>query len=550
MKKLYFTLLASILGLNFGLAQNWQTVGSGFLEANDIANNLQVLDYQDTVFVAYSDMNTVKLKRQNGSSWQTVVSQATENNYFKLIYGTNNRPFLITLSRAASVISAGSTGFFANIHEYNHGTLSLIESREMLYVPTGSPMNLNVSNFDFVMRPNGDMAGIIRYPSSARSLYNVKIGNNPWFSETVFYENIGGISGNAIEQSRLVFFDQGVMIFSRLFNQPLGTAHLFFHNTNSSTPTSSILNDGSFDLSSSTAGLMSVTSRADTVFLVHRDNLNNQQLRKFYHDPNAAEPLATDALQNFGNGITSPQINFSGPNNYMIYLDGSNLPMIGYVTDLPTDFTLSGGQVLGSGAFTLGEQVISPQSMSLNPTTGEVCVAYVHGPPMTQSRVRKFGCGDISIAYDNSNNELYMQGSVSPTATYAWTICGDANVISTSSVFFPTVSDDYQLTVTDLNCTLVSPCLTVSVPSSALNDASLPQTVKVYPNPANNEVFISTGSTSGSLRIFDIAGKQLYQNHSINDDVRVATQNWPNGMYFIELQRAGIKTMHKLVIVH
>jgi hypothetical protein len=86
MKKIYSTLIACALGISSFFAQSWQTVGSNFLTSGDIATNLQVLSYQDTAFVAYADMDVVKLKKRSGNNWVSVINQNTENNFFKLIY--------------------------------------------------------------------------------------------------------------------------------------------------------------------------------------------------------------------------------------------------------------------------------------------------------------------------------------------------------------------------------------------------------------------------------------------------------------------------------
>lgn len=551
MKKFYTSALAVLTFSASLIAQSWQTVGSGFLNSGDIATNLQVLSYEDTAFVAYADMNVVKLKKRSGNNWVTVANQNTENNHFKLIYGTDNKPYFVTLSRAASIVSVGSTGFFADIHEYDNGSLSLIESREMQFVPSGTDMSLQVSNFDFTIRPNGDMAGIIRYPSAARSVYNVKIGSNPWFTETVYYQTIGGTVGNAIEKSNITFFDDGVMILSRLFNQSAGTAHLFLHDNTSSTPTSSILNDGSFGVATSSVNPMSVTSRADTVYMAYRDNSNLAQFRKFYHEPTATEPLASEHLQTFGSEILGMQLDFTSTNNYMSYIeqDNTTFEINAYVNDLSVNYTISGGQVVAGSPFSLGEMVVSPQVMSVNPSNGEIYVAYIHGPPMTQSIVRKFGCGTVSIDYSSDDNELYVSSAHAPTASYEWRKCGETDVISVGTFISPTESGDYQVTVSEGNCVITSACYTVDLSTGepASIGTNEQADLLMFPNPASSEVTIINAENNTDLTIYDLTGQVVYQN-SFSGAIKINTENWSTGVYLLNLSDTNQIRTKRLII--
>lgn len=552
MRKLYSTLIACLLGVTSIFAQSWQTVGSGFLNSGDIATNLQILSYQDTAFVAYADMDVVKLKKRSGNNWATVINQSTENNYFKFIYGTDNKPYLITLSRAASIVSTGSTGFFADIHEYDNGTITLVESREMMFVPSGTNMSLEVSNFDFTMRPNGDMAGIIRYPSAARSVYNVKIGSNPWFTETVYYETIGGTVGNAIEKSNISFFDDGVMILSRLFNQSAGTAHLFLHDNTSSTPTSSILNDGSFSVATSSVNPMSVTSRADTVYMAYRDNSNLAQFRKFYYEPTATEPLASEHMQTFGSEVLGMHLDFTSSNNYMSYIEQNNttFEMNAYVNDLSVNYTISGGQVVAGSPFSLGEQVVSPQVMRVNPSNGEIYVAYIHGPPMVNSIVRKFGCGAVAAAYDVSGNELSITSSYSSSASFEWTKCGETTVLSTDDTFEPTEDGDYQVTVTDGACETTSNCVTVEIEEDT-SDLSKEEknSLKLFPNPSAGKVQVEGENLVGAqLNVLDFTGKIVHTETLLTNTTSVELTSLSKGVYVFNIVSANKSFNQKVII--
>ena len=558
MKNLFFILSISFFFASGLVAQTWQTVGANFLSPGDIATNLQVLSYQDTAFVAYADMNTVKLKKRAGNNWVTVVNQNTENNYFKLIYGKDNKPYFVTLSRGASIISVGSTGFFADIHEYDNGSLTLVESREMLFVPSGTNMGLDVTNFDFTIRPNGDMAGIIRYPSSARSVYNVKIGTNPWFSETVYYGAIGGTSGNAIERSKLTFFDEGVIIASKWVGGSSGVIHLFRHDNNSSIPISTAFDNASAGLGFSVGSGVNpikITAKNDTVFLSHTNNANNAIFRNVYYDATATSGIGTAVLQTFPSNTFGLTPVFTNANNYMIYLeeDPATFDLTGYITDLPANYALANGQLLGGTPFTLGELFVSPEVMSVDPSNGEVYVAYIHGPPMTQSIVRKFGCGAVTAAYNTSENELSVTSNYSSAATFEWTKCGESNVLSTDDTFEPTEDGEYEVTVTDGACEVTSNCITVVIENEnnddpvGINEFSVNH-IQLFPNPATTSVTIAEIAQPSSIVITDLNGRLMYTTTTNETSLEIVLDNYASGVYLVNVVSEQFKATQKLIV--
>lgn len=552
MRKFYSTLIACSLGVSSFFAQSWQTIGANFLNPGDIATNLQVLSYQDTAFVAYADMNVAKLKKRSGNSWVTVVNQNTENNYFKLIYGADNKPYFVTLSLDASVQSTGSTGLFVDIHEYDNGSLTLVESREMLFIPSGTNLSsFQVSNFDFTMRSNGDMAGVVRFSNSARSVYNVKIGSHPWFTETVYYNGIGGTTGSAMERSKLTFFDEGVIIASKWVGGSSGVIHFFRHDNTSSNPISSTFDNANENLSLFSVGSgvdpIKISAKNDTVFLSHTNNANNNIFRKVYYDATATSDIETQVLQTYPSNTFGLAPVFTSSNNYMIYLeeDQTTFDVTGYITDLPANYALANGQLLGGSEFTLGEQVVSPEAMSVDPSNGEVYVAYIHGPPMVNSIVRKFGCGAVTAAYDDTENELSVTSNYSSAATFEWTKCGEATVLGTDATFEPTEDGNYEVTVTDGACEVTSNCVEVETEEED-NTASLVGDVlssfNLYPNPTAGTINVVGENISGeSLNVFDLTGKNVYSQTLTTNDSAVNLTGLKKGVYIVKVKTESRK---------
>lgn len=544
MKTAVVTFFAIILAHAVSLAQSWQTLGAGFFGAGQISSNVQVLSYQDTAFVAYSDMDVVYVKKRSGSTWATVGTYPTENNYYKFIYGHDNKPLFVRLSRGQADV--GTTGFFADIHLYENGEMTMLESQLLEFVADNQVSNLQVSNFDFTARPDGSMASIIRFPSSARSVYNVKIGSHAWFAETVFYGAIGGSSGNAIERSKISFNDQGVVIVSRLNNQTLGAAHLFLHNLNSSTPTASHFNNAAFSVGSGIEPIY-ITSKSDTTFAVIRDQVSNEILWKFYFD-SSNEPLSLAQVVNYG--IASPRVIpiFTENENYLMYFE-PDFAGEGFIATVDNTYELSSAQNIGDTYFTMNENLVAPAAFNVDPISGEVYVAYVHGPPMTQTRLRKFGCGNATAAFNSSTETLSVTSTHDASATFAWTLCESTNVLSTASSFEPEEDGLYQVTVTEGGCVIASSCIQVQLIEDlgVGIEGNFVDLIVLYPNPAENEFIIDGIQELSDIQIIDLSGKLVWSKKNCQDLVVLNSSTWENGVYFVKIQNGKYITIKKVV---
>jgi hypothetical protein len=384
-------------------------------------------------------------------------------------------------------------------------------------------------------------------------VYSVKIGTNPWFSDTVYYEAIGGTSGNAIERSKLTFFDEGVIIASKWIGGSAGVLHLFRHDNNSSTPISSAFDNASAGLSFTVgAGVdpLKITAKNDTVFLSHRNGANERIFRSIYYDQNTIPVIGTTVLQTYPSNTFGLVPVFTASNNYMIYIEEnqSTFQLSGNIVDLPADYSLTNPQLLGGSQFSLGEQVIGPEVMSVDPSNGEVYVAYIHGPPMTQSIVRKFGCGTVAIAYDSEDNELYVSTAHAPTASYEWRKCGETDILDNGTFISPTESGEYQVTVYEGNCVLVSDCFDVQLSSVSLSTQNLSQ-LRMYPNPSNDFVTIDGLKDFSSVAIYDALGKLIstYNLDGVNT-LSVNVNGFEGGMYFVKINNEQTTVTKRLMV--
>jgi hypothetical protein len=86
--------------------------------------------------------------------------------------------------------------------------------------------------------------------------------------------------------------------------------------------------------------------------------------------------------------------------------------------------------------------------------------------------------------------------------------------------------------------------------SQAAIEATTPQ---VYPNPANNEINIVSGNktTLKTISIKDINGKSIYTQNCNAKSCKIASSNFPSGVYVVEMINSnGEAFMEKVIINH
>lgn len=92
---------------------------------------------------------------------------------------------------------------------------------------------------------------------------------------------------------------------------------------------------------------------------------------------------------------------------------------------------------------------------------------------------------------------------------------------------------------------------TVSTPNLQIEE----QLIKIYPNPANNELIVSTEKLPKGvwqIKIFNIQGQLVYNTLSDYSDKKyfINTSNLANGIYFIHLKNNALQFNQKVIINH
>ncbi|MGX9985062.1 T9SS type A sorting domain-containing protein [Soonwooa purpurea] len=76
--------------------------------------------------------------------------------------------------------------------------------------------------------------------------------------------------------------------------------------------------------------------------------------------------------------------------------------------------------------------------------------------------------------------------------------------------------------------------------------------LKIYPNPASNEINIDLGTLKveeATVSIVDLAGKPVYsQSHKISKSLKINTSHFTKGNYLVTVAQAGKRISQKLII--
>lgn len=140
--------------------------------------------------------------------------------------------------------------------------------------------------------------------------------------------------------------------------------------------------------------------------------------------------------------------------------------------------------------------------------------------------------GEIGLLTENGSN--WTMSWQQPTIDQSWVSFGEDNA---GELYIVGGNAVYRITDSNL-----------SVPEEELNTS-----FKVFPNPANGEVTINFGksiSNIESLSIKNNLGQQIkgFKNFS-SESIIISTENYSNGLYFIEVLDNNVsKTIKKLLI--
>jgi len=132
--------------------------------------------------------------------------------------------------------------------------------------------------------------------------------------------------------------------------------------------------------------------------------------------------------------------------------------------------------------------------------------------------------------------------------SYQWFDClaGFTPVVgATDSTFSPTENGYYALQVTIDGCSDMSSCYQIL---SLTNSENLDVPFTIYPNPTDGYMYVDFLIT-GTIEIFDINGKSVFQKTMTDSDVMIDISNLPTGVYTLIFDSDGKRYYSKIVRV-
>ena len=162
--------------------------------------------------------------------------------------------------------------------------------------------------------------------------------------------------------------------------------------------------------------------------------------------------------------------------------------------------------------------------------------------------------GPLQLAMDNGQGQIaYLYFSATPVVVLpgsTYTISG-ATVTIDSSFFRPggNVVVVWPYTSQLIQYTPKSFSTYVTNGFQGIEEPSLAETIRIYPNPASSKVHISNGNNNiERVRIFDMKGRIMFnENYNQQSLVELNIDSWPVGLYSIELFASDEKITKQLL---
>jgi hypothetical protein len=90
-------------------------------------------------------------------------------------------------------------------------------------------------------------------------------------------------------------------------------------------------------------------------------------------------------------------------------------------------------------------------------------------------------------------------------------------------------------------------CFTLIVGGSSVEEKSLAQ-FSAFPNPANNMINVVSPIAFETVRLFDMAGREVYSFNGKDTNHQINVSNLPVGLYFLSIEAEGNKSTKKVSI--
>jgi hypothetical protein len=84
---------------------------------------------------------------------------------------------------------------------------------------------------------------------------------------------------------------------------------------------------------------------------------------------------------------------------------------------------------------------------------------------------------------------------------------------------------------------------------TSLNEHEIQETIKVFPNPVNDQLTISNNNSLSTYSLFTVDGKEILRDRLSAGNTTICMTHLPSGIYLLvligdDLQRSNFKIVH------
>jgi PKD repeat protein len=246
----------------------------------------------------------------------------------------------------------------------------------------------------------------------------------------------------------------------------------------------------------------------------------------------------------------NPYHEFTAPGTYTITLTLQNAcnqfiitkPFVyDFVTvNAGTDHSLCAGDsgTLNASATGAANNFIWQPGLFLNDSTSAMPLAFPTSNTIFMATQQPSGCVDSVLVNVNTVatpiiSQVGFNLGTTTASSYQWFVNGNPMLGATFQEQFPAQIGNYTVVTTDVNgCTAESAPYNITVVNINANQNN---NTTIYPNPANNELFINTQNKYSSYAIYDLLGKEMMRN---SFSTKIDIFNLAKGVYIIALKGA------------
>jgi hypothetical protein len=132
-------------------------------------------------------------------------------------------------------------------------------------------------------------------------------------------------------------------------------------------------------------------------------------------------------------------------------------------------------------------------------------------------------------------------------ASYQWVDCNNAYAPiagATNITYVAPSNGSYAVIITVGSCSDTSACQVIT----SISGISVNNQIQIYPNPANEFIFIDGVNPMSKIEMYDAIGKLIITEKAISNSIKLNTNNLDEGVYFIRIT-SNESVLNKKVII-